>query len=159
MRNKRASSAFGGETGHRLGALLVAVLICLSIAGMLLGSLVYAALALRQTVQVHLWREQATWLVQSGIERAAAKLAADPGYRCESWRIEAGRMESRYATRVEIAVEPAAEQPNRCGVHVAAYYPDRAKQRVFRSVQVVVVVPSSQNAGDRKAEGNKQQEG
>lgn len=125
---------------RRPGALVVTVLICLGIAAMLAGSLIYAAVALRQAVQVDQWRWQADWLVQSALERAAAQLAADADYRGETWRLDAQWLESRYAARVEIAVESVPDDGRR-RLRVAVYYPDDATHRVFRSKELIVAAP------------------
>ncbi len=150
-RNRRWRAGRRLRGAGRAGALLVAVLVCLGIAGMLAGSLIYAAVALRQVVQVDLWRAQADWLAWSAVERAAATLAADAKYQGETWRVDARSLEGRYAARVDIAVESISGEPARRRIRVAVYFPDDPKHRVFRSKEVTVAVPSA--SGSEAASG------
>jgi type II secretory pathway component PulK len=97
----------------------------------------------RSALRVEAWEAQAAWLVESGLERAAARLADDPEYRGETWRIPAEAFEGKDAAVVQIEVEGAADQAGRRSVRVRADYPDAPQHRARKSKQLTVEVRSS----------------
>jgi hypothetical protein len=97
------------------------------------------AVAERGAMETRQWQEQAAWLAESGLERAAARLAADPGYRGETWTIPAAELGGQDGAVVRIEVEPDAEQPERRRrVSVQADYPDDPRHRARRSKEIAV---------------------
>jgi type II secretory pathway component PulK len=126
----------GGQT-RRGGALIVAV-VCIAAAGVILLSIVRLAAARRQAVQVETWRLQARWLSQSALERAEARLAADPRYAGETWSVPAEALGRPDAASVRIAVAPADSRPKARRVRVEADYPDDPVHRVRHSREKVV---------------------
>ncbi len=73
----------------RRGMMIVAVLVCLVVVMLLAAALLRVALAERDGNRNLERRLQAEWLVESGLERARARLAADRGYTGETWPIAA----------------------------------------------------------------------
>ena len=71
---------------------LIVLLVCLAVAAALIVGTVRIALVSHQATQTASWKAQARWLVESGVERAAAKLAADPAYAGETWNIPAAEL-------------------------------------------------------------------
>jgi Tfp pilus assembly protein PilX len=69
----------------RRGTVLVATLVCLVITTALVGSMLQAALRARRQLQIDCDVRQAELLVASGLRRAAYRLAAETGYRGETW--------------------------------------------------------------------------
>jgi hypothetical protein len=69
----------------RRGIMVVVALICLLIASILTTALVKRALVERRQVAFTWAAAQADWLVESGRQRAMAKLRADPAYGGETW--------------------------------------------------------------------------
>lgn len=133
----------------RRGAILVLALVCVAITMAIMSLLVRYAFLHRAAQQIQQHAAQANWLVESALDRAAARLAADPAYAGETWKISAAELQSTEAAAVEkaalvsIAVEPVAEQPNERTIKVVAEYPDGdSKQRARRSKQLnVTLIP------------------
>jgi Tfp pilus assembly protein PilV len=124
----------------RRGAVLVVVLVCLAVAAAMFVVLVKLAATGRQSMQTQCWRMQAQWLAESGLERAAARLAADAKYTNETWTISAEELGGDAAGVVRIRAEAVADRPNRRLVSVEADYPDDPQHRVRCNKQIVVDV-------------------
>lgn len=122
---------------HR-GAALIAALVCLAIVGATIGWLVRSAAMARQAQTTALWGEQAHWLADSAVERAAARLAGDANYAGETWTIPAAAFRGRCDAKVEIEVQPVAQRPDARRVRVTARYPDQPHDRAQASRLVVV---------------------
>ena len=114
------------------------VLVCMMVALVILTSLVTLAAAGRRMTDRQAWQVQATWLAESGLERAAWRLAADADYTGETWTLSAGQMAAADAAVVRIEVETIPEQPNRRLVRVRADYPDHPQHRARQTKQAVV---------------------
>ncbi len=69
----------------RRGLMVVAVLVCLVVMMLLGAALLKVALLERESNREAERRLQAEWLVESGLERARARLAADASYSGETW--------------------------------------------------------------------------
>jgi hypothetical protein len=67
------------------GSALIIALICLVLASALTVSLVQIVILQRGQVERDEWQLQAEWLAESGVDRAAAQLAADATYDGEEW--------------------------------------------------------------------------
>ena len=63
------------------------VLVCLAVAAAISVVVVRQIATERQAVQMNHRSLQALWLAEAGVERAAARLAADPKYAGETWTI------------------------------------------------------------------------
>jgi hypothetical protein len=120
-------------------------LVCLVIVGMLQVLLLKTAVSRRQLSREQAWRQQARWLAEAGIERAAARLAANVEYRGETWRLAAGEL---YAGQrpsepasVEIEVQPAAAAGGERTVRVRAAYPHELPRRVLYEKQIKISLP------------------
>ena len=70
---------------------------------------------------------QAEWLAESGIERAAARLAANHEYAGETWTIPPAVLAE--GGLVRIVVETPSGQPGRRVVRVEAEYPNDPQYR------------------------------
>jgi len=108
---------------RRRGMTAVAVLVCLIIITMIAGAVVKVALAGRDQVRAQERRLQAEWLAEAGIQRALARLAADPRYRGETWEIAARDLDSADAATVAITVEPAPGDAKSRQVRARADFP------------------------------------
>jgi Tfp pilus assembly protein PilX len=89
----------------RRGGFIIVVMICLLVSGMLLTSLLKMALLQDRQLGCELARQQAAWLADSGLDRAAARLARDPAYAGESWNIAAAQLGGSDDALVEIRVQ------------------------------------------------------
>jgi Tfp pilus assembly protein PilV len=121
----------------RRGLTVIAVLVCLLVMMTLGAALLRVALQERDSNRDQERRLQAEWLVESGLERARARLAADAGYAGETWSLSAadlGLAEARAAAGapeksdhapgvVTISVDRPAGAIGRLRVRVQADYP------------------------------------
>ena len=120
----------------RRGLAILPAFVCLILVTLFCGVLLKLAASHRLLVRSEQKRLQADWLVQSGLERAAARLAADAGYRGETWEIAAKEMAAGAPGVVRIAVEPIEKASNRRRVRVEADYPrdDTLRARSSRTL-------------------------
>ena len=81
------------------------------------------ALAERRAIEMSRSGLQALWLAEAGLERAAARLAADPKYAGETWTISAAELAAGDGAVVRIEVKAIADRPERRSVRVEADYP------------------------------------
>jgi len=127
--------------GKRRGVILILVLACLAIASVLLITGIKLALSLHRAQRTFGWSEQAQWLAESGMERAAAQLAADADYSGETWKISGKDLGGDDAGTVKIEIKPVPEHDNRRQVKVEADFPDDPLYRVRYSKELTLEVP------------------
>jgi Tfp pilus assembly protein PilX len=132
------SSWFRSPPPRRPGAVTVAVLVCLVVAAMIGGALLRTGFVQRRRIQMEERRLQALWLAESGLERAAARLADAPDYRGETWEVPAADLGGPWAGTVTIAVETTNAPPSRRTVRVQADYPNGAEPRARHHTQAVL---------------------
>ena len=118
--------------------ILVVVLVCLAMAAAMSVVVVRQMAAERHAVQMNHRSLQALWLAEAGVERAAARLAADPKYAGETWIIPAKELAADDAAVVRIQVETIAGRPERRSVRVEADYADAADFRCRQAKQIIV---------------------
>lgn len=107
----------------RRGLALVPALVCVVLVGLLCAAVLRLAHAQRGVAAAEGRRMQAEWLAESGLARASARLAADPGYKGETWELSPAALGSDEAGVVRIAVEPVESDKARRRVRVVAEYP------------------------------------
>ena len=116
---------------RRKGLVIIPALVCLLLVTLLCGAMLKLAKTRRDVARDEERRMQAEWLAESGLSRASARLAADGGYRGETWDVPARALGGELTGRVTIAVVPDKDRPGRRSVRVEADYPpgpDRARQ-------------------------------
>jgi len=111
-------------------------MICLLLVSMLSAVLVRTALAQREQLERDAWQLQAEWLVQSGLERALAKRAADAKYTGETWR-PAGE-DSAVIGRVEIVVAAATDGSGGRVLKLAVDVPDDPVNRAHVAREMIL---------------------
>lgn len=123
-RQVAAAGGFGlGRKISRRGAALLLVVIAIVVSTMIVGTLAQMAIAQHRQVRREHERVQTFWLVESGLDRAAARLSRDADYTGEDWRVDvAGRQEPRQGV-VTIRITKAADEPRHRLVEVVAEYP------------------------------------
>jgi type II secretory pathway component PulK len=127
-----------GFVRPRRGLALLIALVCLVVIASIMGWIVRAAILERQALESAQWRAQAQWLAQSGLERAAARLAGDGNFSGETWIIPAAEFDRRQGGRVTIEVQTTAAHPGARQVRVTAFYPDRLNDRAQASRRALV---------------------
>jgi hypothetical protein len=120
----------------RSGYLLLSVLVCLAVV-MALGTAWLRNVGLeRAHIRADVCGAQAELLATSGLSRAQARLAANPGYEGETWRINGDDLPSGEAV-VIITVDAASDKAEARRVEVVAEYPASVTLRARRSRQAL----------------------
>jgi type II secretory pathway component PulK len=123
---------------NRRGSALLIALVCLIVITIVSGTLLRQGIQARGQLRAEERRLQARWLAESGLERAAARLADDAGYTGETWTISADALADPWPGQVTIAVAPVAGHPARRLVTVRADYPSGATLRARHSAQATI---------------------
>jgi type II secretory pathway component PulK len=106
----------------------MAVVVALAVLSIILGAATWQILAHRRTLQRQLNEGQAVWLARAGIERAAARLLADPsGYTGES-------PELIPHSQLRVTVQRAKDQAETFEVTSEARFPTDNPNPVVRSL-------------------------
>jgi hypothetical protein len=71
----------------RRGLAIIPALVCLLLVTLLSGLLLRQVTTRRATARSEERRMQAEWLAESGLARASARMAAEHGYRGETWEV------------------------------------------------------------------------
>jgi len=131
---------------RRQGGVAVIALICLSLLGLIIAGLLRVDLGRRGQIRAVEHRLQADWLVEAGLERAAARIAQNADYEGESWRIPAEALGGRSAI-VLIEVE-STDRGNLKSVRVRSDYPaDGAPESRVRRTKTFIVRPGAGLSG------------
>jgi type II secretory pathway component PulK len=125
---------------HRPGVILIALMVFLAIASTIIMAWFKLAAVERHQVRVQQERLQALWLAESGLERAVSRLANDPKYSGETWKIAATELGGRDAAEVLIRIESINGQANQRKVFVQADYPVNPERRNRRSKAIKVTL-------------------
>ncbi len=129
----------GRQSTRRRGAVLIVAIVCVIVGSAVFLSILKMTAVGRNVLQSESRRIQAAWLAESGLQRAAARLAADADYAGETWNVSAAQLSSTDPAKVRIDVEPVAEHAHRRLVRVRADYPDDPHYRVRYAKQTVVL--------------------
>lgn len=114
--------------GTRRGAVLLVAVVALMLVMSFMAMLVKTSLVQRNSIRAQGRDVQADWLAESGAERAAARLKADPTYAGETWTLSREDSGLRFPAEIRIRVEPAADDDLRRSVRVIAVYPANVEQ-------------------------------
>jgi hypothetical protein len=124
----------GRAPNPRRGLTVVAVLMCLIVLTLIGAALLKLGLVRRQINRDYELRLQAEWLLESGVNRALARLA-ESGYKGETWRLGAADLglpersdpingqKKGNAAIVTIAVDQPGTEARRRRIRVHADYP------------------------------------
>ena len=124
----------------RRGGFSIVVLVCLLISTMILASLLKIMWLHNRQSGRELLRVQSQWLADSGLERAASRLAVDRQFSAETWAIDAAQLGGRDGAVVSIQIENVEAQPLQRLVVVEAVYPANGpdQARVTRQATVTL---------------------
>jgi type II secretory pathway component PulK len=126
---------------NRRGMVLIVLLVCFALAAAMIIGAVRIALTAHKATQTAAWSVQARWLAESGVERAAAKLAADAAYTGETWTIPAEELGAEESGVVRIEVQPVSGQEKRYKLKIEADFPDDPVHRTRQEKEVVLDIP------------------
>jgi hypothetical protein len=128
----------GNGRRRRDGMVLVVVIVCLMVAAMMLVAVARQAGTARRAVRTDQFSAQAQWLAEAGVERALARLGADPAYAGETWPIPAKELDGQNDAEVRIQTEKVPSRPDRLDIRVEADYPLSPELRCRRAKQIEV---------------------
>ena len=129
----------------RNGFLMFAALVCIALTVALVGLIARMMVVDMQYDRARLRNMQCQWLVEAGVQRAAARLAADPGFAGETWHVGPEHLDGRHAGVVRIAVVAPTEEPAERTIHIQADYPDDPHLRV-RHTRIVRLLDHTNQA-------------
>ncbi len=123
----------------------VVALVCVAVTSIVMMVMVRRAVGEWKMVQLEARQVQCRWLAESALDRTAARLASDPKYAGETWKIPARSLTGQDdpATRgggaaVKIEVSTPPDQPSRRLVRVQADWPEDSPARVRISKQATI---------------------
>lgn len=122
----------------RRGAILVVVFVCLAVMTLMFMAVARQASLAHQRAEASQRSLQAQWLAEAGVQRAVARLAADPAYRGETWRLAARDLGGRDDAEIRIQVEKPAGTAATATIRVEADYPPAAELRCRRVQEITV---------------------
>ncbi len=126
----------------RRGVLLIAVLVTLTLLISLFGYWIRIIVLEQRQMRVQQNALQAELLAESGLERAAARLATESDYAGETWRIDTAQLSGRGEGQVQIEITPVPDQPSARAVRVSADYPVEGVAHVRRQRTLQINLPS-----------------
>lgn len=112
------------------GVVMVAVLVCVGLAGLITLAILRQVATRRAEVDLAGRTLQARWLAEAALDRTAARLAADPAYRGERWQVSAEVLGAAEGGVVQIEVQQASGPAHYRRLRVQADYPDDPLYRV-----------------------------
>jgi hypothetical protein len=106
---------------------------------MIAGAILRTGAAQREQVRDQERGLQADWLAEAGLQRAIARLGADPSYTGETWEIDARALDSADPATIVITVERPADDSRRRTVRARADYPRDPPRRARRTRQITTL--------------------
>lgn len=116
---RRGTRCSKSRARGRRGVVVICALVCLSVATSLMVTTTHQALSARRQGHRQWQLRQTQYLLDAGICRALAGLAADDAYAGESWQ-PAGALPGFDTVVVEIDIKPLGNEPARQQVTVLA---------------------------------------
>jgi hypothetical protein len=124
----------------RRGAFTVLVLVALLVAGMLVASLLRMALLQDRQLGYEQFRLQATWLAESGLERAFSRSSLEPDYAGETWRLEHDQLGGTAAATIVIRVEKEETNSRLRKIIITAVYPEEGPHQARLTRETTVII-------------------
>ena len=129
------------QNRQRRGAVLILTLVCLALATIIGGVLLRWVVMEHKLLATRANESQARWLVEAGIERAAARLASNAEYAGEIWSVAAEELPAGFAGRVNLHIDEVEGEPRQRTIAVEAKYPVEAGTAVRVRKQIVYQLP------------------
>jgi Tfp pilus assembly protein PilX len=126
---------------YRRAVVLLVVIVCLGVAAVMFVSVLKLVAVQKRLLEAEWQRAQAGRLAESAIQRAAARLAADPAYAGETWRLSAEELAQPDNGVATIRVESIVGQADHRRVRVEADYPDHPQLRARQEREAILPVP------------------
>lgn len=138
-----------GTAARRRGAIIILAMIALLLVTMIGGSLMKLALTQRRQVHYEILRLQADWLVESGLERAAARLSADRDYTGETWSLGGDELGTGRSASVVIRVQNVEKDAAQRRVAIAVEYPTDMTLQARPRREFLVRLPSKSSSPEQ----------
>lgn len=135
-------------TSPRRGGVIVISMVCLMLASFLVVHLAKLTFANRAQQRKELQIEQAAWLAEAGVSRAAFQLRTDPNYTGETWTLDANELGGFDSGQVTITVSTE----DRSQVTVTAMYPTGSATSVRRTKTITMTNADSPASAPAVAE-------
>jgi hypothetical protein len=142
-RNHRWQLRSSRNRQARRGTVLVAALVCLLVMMTILGNMLLGSTRARRQLHPERDLRQTELLLAAGAQRAAYRLATQPEYRGETWRLPAESIVGDGAGEVTIAATRNSDDAP-WQVRVVAEYPQGSNLPIHRSRTFLVPNPSTQ---------------
>ncbi len=123
---------------RRTGMILAIVLVALLVVMLFGAALANVFLAQRQLVRHNEQQQQAFWLAESALHRAAHRYANEPGYEGETWQVPADDLSGTHAGVAVIRVEAVNEAKPSHRIVVDASYPSGALKQAVQHRELFV---------------------
>jgi hypothetical protein len=120
----------------------VAIVAALIVLVILAGALLRVIWARHADLRAAERRLQSEWLAESGLDRALSRLAADPGYRGETWIVPADDLGGHDGAAVRIEITAAPGPPGHRAIRAVADYPVAEPRRARQSRTLTIDIPS-----------------
>lgn len=128
---------------QRQGVALVAAIALIAVVSTLLVGWTRGVMARRATIQQQRDRQQAVWLVEAGLRRAAARYAASgKDYAGETWLVPGDSFQRTYDAELKLAVEPTAKAGS-VEITAAVEMPPGEQRKVRLSKTIVATLPDN----------------
>lgn len=138
----RSDSPAARSGRERRGLIAVIFLVVLLLVSLTMASLVRAMLTQRELVRSGSIRVQADWLAQSALNRAAARLKAEPAWSGETWNLTAEELRQTNAAAITIEVRKDESRSTRRQVRVTVVSPPEGPPRVRLQRTYAVDLPN-----------------
>jgi Tfp pilus assembly protein PilX len=119
LRKPRRSPAASPRRGVAAIIIIAVLAMTMAFAGVWARRIVLERRAARRAEE----QQQARWLAEAGVRRAAALLSADPAYTGETWTIDAAEIDRPSPAEIEIVVEPSDSATAPATLVAKARYP------------------------------------
>lgn len=127
---------------RRRGAVLIMALVGLVLLTVIGGTLLRWIAMEHKLLRSREQANQARWLAEAGIERAAARLADAEDYAGETWQIAATDLPAGKSARVRLQVATVDDQPRQRSIEVDVEYPSEADLPARIHKQIVYQLPT-----------------
>ena len=126
---------------RRRGAVLIMALVCLVLLTVIGGTLLRWIAMEHKLLRSREQANQARWLAEAGIERAAARLTYAEDYAGETWQIVAADLPYGNPAHVRLHVATVDDQPRQRSIEVDVEYPSESALPARVHKQIVYQLP------------------
>lgn len=127
-------------TRRRRGLAAMVALVSISFATVIAAVILKAGVAEHGYIRRLERQSQADWLVEAGLDRAAAQLVRTPSYSGETWPISASSLGGTRDAIVRIEVKRDASNSKRRSVHVTVVFDSKSVTPIETSKETIFTI-------------------